>query len=80
MAFSVSDPDGYEWSSDPWGLFAWKRNALDKAFRGMVGEIIDFNNSARTELSRDMVADVHSATGSTRMAIRNFFGTRTCCR
>jgi predicted NAD/FAD-binding protein len=52
MAFAVSDPNGYEWSSDPWGLFAWKRNALDPRFRGMVGEIIDFNNVARAELAR----------------------------
>jgi predicted NAD/FAD-binding protein len=58
MAFSVSDPDGYEWSSDPWGLFAWKRNALDKQFRGMVGEIIDFNNAARAELSRGGTPDI----------------------
>ncbi len=58
MAFSVSDPNGYEWSSDPWGLFAWKRNALDKQFRGMVSEIIDFNNAARAELSKDCVPDM----------------------
>lgn len=58
MAFAVSDPDGYEWSSDPWGLFAWKRNALDKRFRGMIGEIIDFNNAARAELKRDSVPDM----------------------
>lgn len=58
MAFSVSDPNGYEWSSDPWGLFAWKRNALDAQFRGMIGEILDFNNSARAELSRNAVPDI----------------------
>lgn len=58
MAFSVSDPDGYEWSSDPWGLFAWKRNALDPKFRGMIGEILDFNNKARAELSKNRVPDM----------------------
>ncbi len=58
MAFAVTDPDGYEWSSDPWGLFAWKRNALDPKFRSMVGEIVDFNNAARAELSRGDVPDV----------------------
>jgi len=58
MAFAVSDPKGYEWSSDPWGLFAWKRNALDKQFRGMVGEIIDFNNVARAELSKGRVTEM----------------------
>ncbi len=59
MAFAVSDPNGYEWSSDPLGLFAWKRNALDKKFRGMIGEIIDFNNRARAELARDNVPDMN---------------------
>lgn len=58
MAFSVSDPNGYEWSSDPWGLFAWKRNALDPQFRKMIGEIIDFNNVARAELLRNSVPDM----------------------
>jgi uncharacterized protein len=58
MAFAVSDPAGYEWSSDPWGLFAWKRNALDRKFRGMIGEIIDFNNRARAELAGDEVPDM----------------------
>jgi predicted NAD/FAD-binding protein len=58
MAFAVSDPEGYEWSSDPWGLFAWKRNALDPKFRGMIGEIIDFNTAARAELSKGRVPDM----------------------
>lgn len=58
MAFAVSDPAGYEWSSDPWGLFAWKRNALDRKFRGMIGEIIDFNNRARAELSGGKLPDM----------------------
>ena len=58
MAFAVTDPNGYEWSSDAWGLFAWKRNALDAQFRGMIGEIIDFNNVARAELLRGDLADV----------------------
>ena len=58
MAFAVSDPDGYEWSSDPLGLFAWKRNALDKKFRGMIGEILDFNNRARAELAKDTVPEM----------------------
>ena len=58
MAFAVSDPNGYEWSSDPWGLFAWKRNALDKKFRGMIGEIISFNTVARAQLKSDSVPDM----------------------
>lgn len=58
MSFAVSDPNGYEWSSDPWGLFAWKRNALDGKFRGLLGEIIDFNNVARAELVAGNVSDM----------------------
>jgi predicted NAD/FAD-binding protein len=50
MSFSVSDPRGYEWSSDPWGVLAWKRNALDAKFRGLLNEILHFNNVARREL------------------------------
>lgn len=58
MSFAVSDPNGYEWSSDPWGLFAWKRNALDKNFRGLLGEIIAFNNVARAELNSGKLQDI----------------------
>jgi predicted NAD/FAD-binding protein len=58
MAFAVSDPNGYEWSSDPWGLFAWKRNALDPNFRGMIGEILDFNKTARAQLANNTVPDM----------------------
>lgn len=58
MAFSVSDPNGYEWSSDPWGLFAWKRNALDRRFRGMIGEIIGFNTTARAQLKTGSIPDM----------------------
>jgi predicted NAD/FAD-binding protein len=50
MAFSVSDARGYEWSSDPSGVFAWKRNALDAKFHGLLNEILRFNNVARREL------------------------------
>ncbi|HEX5008389.1 MAG TPA: NAD(P)-binding protein, partial [Hyphomonadaceae bacterium] len=50
MSFSVSDPHSYEWSSDPWGLFAWKRNVFDAKFRGLIGEILRFNNVARSEI------------------------------
>lgn len=57
MAFAVTDPKGYEWSSDPWGLFAWKRNALDRKFRGLIGEILDFNTVARKELASGKVSD-----------------------
>lgn len=58
MAFSVSDPDGYEWSSDPWGLFAQPRNALDPAFRRLIGEILRFNDTARRQLAGDSIPDM----------------------
>jgi predicted NAD/FAD-binding protein len=58
MSFAVSDPAGYEWSSDPWGLFAWKRNALDARFRGLIGDILRFNDVARKELVADEIDDV----------------------
>ncbi len=58
MAFAVSDPNGYEWSSDPWGLFAKKRNALDPKFRGMIGEILSFNKTARAQLANNTVPDI----------------------
>ncbi len=59
MSFSVSDPDSYEWSSDPWGLFAWKRNALDAKFRGLIGEILRLNNVARSVI---IAGDIPDAT------------------
>lgn len=58
MAFAVTDPEGYEWSSDPWGLFAEGKNAFDPKFRGLLGEIIDFNKVARAELKRGDIADM----------------------
>lgn len=58
MSFAVTDPNGYEWSSDPLGLFAWKRNAFDPKFRGLLNEIIDFNNVARAELRYKSTPDM----------------------
>ncbi|RYE43392.1 MAG: NAD/FAD-binding protein [Hyphomicrobiales bacterium] len=58
MSFAVTDPNGYEWSSDPWGLFAWKRNALDPKFRGLLKEIIAFNKLARAQLAANDVPDM----------------------
>ena len=58
MSFSVSDPKGYEWSSDPWGLFAWKRNLLDQRFRGLLGEIVHFNTIARAQLIADEIPEM----------------------
>lgn len=51
MSFSVSNPTGYEWSSDPRGLFAWKRYAADPKFWRLLGEIVKFNTRARTDIA-----------------------------
>ncbi|MEZ5939627.1 MAG: FAD-dependent oxidoreductase [Hyphomonadaceae bacterium] len=50
MSFSVSDPYGYEWSSDLTGVFAWKRNLLDRRFHGLLREILRFNDLARAQI------------------------------
>lgn len=57
MSFSVSERGGYEWSSDPWGLFARKRNLLDADFRGLLAEIIRFNDVARRDLAAGGIAE-----------------------
>lgn len=57
MSFAVSDPQGYEWGSDPLGLFAWKRNLLDRNFHGLLAEILRFNTRAREQLEANTVSD-----------------------
>lgn len=52
MSFSVSDPQGFEWSSDPAGLFAWKRNLFNPAFHGLLSEILRFNRIGRDPAAR----------------------------
>jgi hypothetical protein len=58
MSFSVSDPSGYEWSSDVKGLFAWKRNLLDVGFLSLLREILRFNNLARAQLRAGAIPDI----------------------
>lgn len=58
MSFAVSDPDGYEWGSDPLGLFAWKRNLFDTRFRALIGEILRFNSIARDAVARNAIPDM----------------------
>ncbi len=54
MSFSVSDPDGYEWSSNGMsGLFAWKRNLASPAFLCMLSDIVRFSSQARADLARE---------------------------
>ncbi len=58
MSFSVSDPENYEWSSDPFGLFAWKRNMVDPGFLSLISEILHFNNLARRQLIQGAIPEI----------------------
>lgn len=54
MSFSVSDPNGFEWSSGGLaGLFAWKRNATRPAFIAMLSDILKFNRTATIDIRDD---------------------------
>ncbi|MBI1188773.1 MAG: FAD-dependent oxidoreductase [Alphaproteobacteria bacterium] len=51
MSFAVSDPEGWEWSSNGLtGLFAWKRNMADMGFLCLLGDIVRFSAQARADL------------------------------
>jgi predicted NAD/FAD-binding protein len=51
MSFSISDPDGFEWSSNGLaGMFAWKRNMAKPEFLCMLGDIVRFSAQARADL------------------------------
>lgn len=55
MSFSVTGEDGFEWSSDPRGLFARKRNLLRPRFLAFLAEILRFNRTALAALDSDTV-------------------------
>ncbi len=57
MSFAVSNPDGFEWSSNPKGLFAWKRNLFNPRFHKFWRDILKFNDIARKELSENRLTD-----------------------
>lgn len=57
MSFAVSNPDGYEWASNPRGLFAWKRNLFKPAFHKFWRTILRFNDIAREELKTGKISD-----------------------
>ena len=57
MSFSVSNPHGYEWSSNPAGLFAQKRNLFKPAFHKFWRTILKFNDLARAELEAGKITD-----------------------
>lgn len=57
MSFAVSDPDGFEWSSNGiGGVFAWKRNLTNPSFLCMLGDIVRFSAAARADLAADRIA------------------------
>ncbi|NWG54586.1 MAG: FAD-dependent oxidoreductase [Hydrogenophilaceae bacterium] len=59
MSFAVSDPDGWEWSSNGLsGLFAWKRNMADAGFLCLLGDIVKFSAQARADLKLDRINGV----------------------
>ncbi len=57
MSFSVSAPDGFEWASTLWGLFARRRNLVRPRFHRFWRTILRFNDIARTELASGAIVD-----------------------
>lgn len=51
MSFAVSSPNGYEWSSNPSGLFAQKQNLFDLLYIRMLLDILRFNKLSRADLT-----------------------------
>lgn len=57
MSFGVSDPEGFEWSSNGvGGLFAWKRNITNPSFLCMLSDIVRFSAAARADLAADRLS------------------------
>lgn len=55
MSFAVSDPDGFEWSSNRNGIFAQKSNLLRPSFIKMLIDIIAFNKAAQRDVENDNI-------------------------
>ncbi|MDF1681462.1 FAD-dependent oxidoreductase [Ponticaulis sp.] len=53
MSFSVSDPAAFEWSSNPNGIFAHKRNLFRPSFLRLLRDIFRFNAKAREAAGDD---------------------------
>ncbi|MAI89375.1 FAD-dependent oxidoreductase [Ponticaulis sp.] len=53
MSFAVSDRSRYEWSSNPKGIFAQKRNLLRPSFLKLLSDIFRFNKMARWDAEAD---------------------------
>lgn len=57
MSFAVSDPKGFEWSSNPKGLFAHKRNLISPKFWSLISEILKFNKRAIADVEAGAIPD-----------------------
>lgn len=55
MSFSVSAPEGFEWSSNKQGLFARKRNLFRPRYLKFLTEILRFNRTALADLENDEI-------------------------
>ena len=53
MSFAVSDPRGFEWSSNKSGIFAKKRNIINPVYIAFLLEILKFNKNAIAAVSED---------------------------
>jgi uncharacterized protein len=58
MSFSFSVQGGLEWSSNPQGLFAQKRNLFSPAHWKLLGDILRFNKTAQLDLVADRIGDL----------------------
>jgi uncharacterized protein len=57
MSFAVSDPNGFEWSSNKGGLFAWKRNLFNPRYLRFLTEIVRFCALARKDAAEGQLRD-----------------------
>ena len=55
MSFAVSDKNGFEWSSNKHGLFAYKRNLFNPAYISLLLEIVRFNKQAKSDVEGDTI-------------------------
>lgn len=55
MSFAVSDPQAFEWSSNPKGIFAYRRNFFRPSFLKLLRDIFRFNDIARRAAEEDSI-------------------------
>lgn len=57
MSFAVSDPDGFEWSSNPAGIFAQKSNFFRPTFWKLLIDILRFNENAKNDADSEAITN-----------------------